>query len=125
MKNNRFFHLFYYYFLVIIGFIILCWYFWSRFLRERAIREIPDPFFNEIKFWILLIICMLYVYIIYKSIKNLNNKEENAQTIFRLIIVSAASFIIKPIYYFDTFIDRKSTRLNSSHSGESRMPSSA
>ena len=27
--------------------------------------------------------------------------------------------------YVSTFIDRKSTRLNSSHSGESRMPSSA
>ena len=34
-------------------------------------------------------------------------------------IISATSFILHPIS------DRKSTRLNSSHSGESRMPSSA
>ena len=27
--------------------------------------------------------------------------------------------------FFNTILDRKSTRLNSSHSGESRMPSSA
>ena len=32
----------------------------------------------------------------------------------------------KPVAFFDTSkLDRKSTRLNSSHSGESRMPSSA
>ena len=29
------------------------------------------------------------------------------------------------LYCTDALIDRKSTRLNSSHSGESRMPSSA
>ena len=30
-----------------------------------------------------------------------------------------------PVWYRDWETDRKSTRLNSSHSGESRMPSSA
>ena len=30
-----------------------------------------------------------------------------------------------PLNYATAFLDRKSTRLNSSHSGQSRMPSSA
>ena len=32
---------------------------------------------------------------------------------------------IRTLYQDDAQVDRKSTRLNSSHSGESRMPSSA
>ena len=42
-----------------------------------------------------------------------------------------ASYYLSRVYFFDVhppfgkLLDRKSTRLNSSHSGESRMPSSA
>ena len=40
------------------------------------------------------------------------------------VLIHAAGYIIICIF-LGAFLDRKSTRLNSSHSGESRMPSSA
>ena len=44
---------------------------------------------------------------------------------FSYTISSANTWEYKTIYYRDWETDRKSTRLNSSHSGETRMPSSA
>ena len=40
-------------------------------------------------------------------------------------LIRDAVMMRRDIQRFVTFLDRKSTRLNSSHSGESRMPSSA
>ena len=39
--------------------------------------------------------------------------------------VCEKEFLNFPIWFYNILLDRKSTRLNSSHSGESRMPSSA
>lgn len=38
----KFYDIMYYYCLTIIGSIMTSWIIWSRFIRERSIREIPD-----------------------------------------------------------------------------------
>ena len=47
------------------------------------------------------------------------------QSFFKFNDFSTNIFLLNPSPYRDWETDRKSTRLNSSHSGESRMPSSA
>ena len=49
------------------------------------------------------------------------NQPKNWQLGFQ----DAASQTMRDIVWFHDYIDRKSTRLNSSHSQQSRMPSSA
>ena len=76
----------------------------------------PEPFNlnkKEFKTWIIKQIRILY--------KNNNFiKEYEIYNQFFLAFIKRANFEIQ-----NNVIDRKSTRLNSSHSGESRMPSSA
>ena len=47
------------------------------------------------------------------------------QTAALLLMVAIAAILFNSYLAVDTAEDRKSTRLNSSHSGQSRMPSSA
>ena len=58
------------------------------------------------------------------------NCEESILTIFKNLPEISKQTLVYPtiintLWYRDWETDRKSTRLNSSHSGESRMPSSA
>ena len=59
--------------------------------------------------------------------KPIEKKQLIAKVIEKLVLngYDITPFIGKPLRYRDWETDRKSTRLNSSHSGESRMPSSA
>lgn len=103
MKKNK-----YYYILVSTGLIIVSWNFWTRFLRERTIKEIPDPYFNETKFWILFIICFLCFCSITICVKHLYNEKKNAQNLFQTLIFFIVSFFSKPIQIFDNFIKKTS-----------------
>ena len=51
--------------------------------------------------------------------------SENTDEVFEPIINFLVNHKDQYIFDFHDLIDRKSTRLNSSHSGQSRMPSSA
>ena len=53
------------------------------------------------------------------------NKYDGYSAINRAIKEAKGKYLIFWLLYRDWETDRKSTRLNSSHSGESRMPSSA
>ena len=94
--------------------------------------------------FLLLIILVVGIYVSYTGlIKRETSKALHAVINFVVVFILSASFIayapdyIKKINEFSSdistasldlgtkIIDRKSTRLNSSHSGESRMPSSA
>ena len=60
-----------------------------------------------------------------KEILKNNLKYKDQSVIISSIIVCHESFIIIDGHHRFTALDRKSTRLNSSHSQQSRMPSSA
>ena len=66
---NKKSNIIFYYLLVSLGLIITSWIIWSRFIRERTIRNIPDELFTEIRFWILLYICLIYFYVVKTLIK--------------------------------------------------------
>jgi len=55
-------------FIMFIGLGIVIWFIWVRFIRERLPRNIPFQL-NEISFYILLWICFIYFYIVYKLIR--------------------------------------------------------
>ena len=50
---------------------------------------------------------------------------KKAEVLVRIDAVAICATDLEIIYHGPPALDRKSTRLNSSHSGESRMPSSA
>ena len=82
-----------YYLFILIGLIATSWIIWSRFVRARTIREIPDYFLTEYRFWILLYICCVYLYVI----KNLLMPGES-NSIFTLLV--------DQIYQAFTILDR-------------------
>lgn len=53
----------------ILGSFLLIYLIWIRFIRERLPRDIPDLLLTEYNFWILLYICLIYIYIIKSLIK--------------------------------------------------------
>jgi DMSO/TMAO reductase YedYZ heme-binding membrane subunit len=75
MKNKIFklFQIVLHYCLILLGFIMFSWFIWNRFIRERAIRNVPETL-TELSFWVLLYICIVYFYII----KNLLFPKENS-----------------------------------------------
>lgn len=91
---NKFFNLFIYYFLIFLGLVITSWIIWSRFIRERTIRDIPDTLLTEYRFWILLYICFIYFYVIKNLIKP---KEANP------FIKEIINIIYKPLITLDHF----------------------
>ena len=65
----KIFNIIIYYFLLLNALIYVSWMIWARFIRERTIREIPDYLLTEYRFWILLYICAIYLYMIKSLIK--------------------------------------------------------
>jgi len=92
---NKLFNLFIYYFLLFLGLVITSWIIWSRFIRERIIRDIPDTFLTEYRFWILLYICFIYLYVI----KNLIKPKATNPFINDII-----NILYKPLITLDHFI---------------------
>lgn len=80
-----------FYILVLLGLLGTSWILWSRFIRERTIRNIPDELFTEYRFWLLLYICCIYIY----AIKNLI--KENKGINFHQFV----NFIWKPLTTLD------------------------
>ena len=64
---NKIFNLLSYYILLLLGLIGTSWIIWSRFIRERTIRNIPDELLTEYRVWILLYLCCIYFIIIKNS----------------------------------------------------------
>jgi hypothetical protein len=68
MKNKlllliNYFRNLYYFLVVLSGTTITSWIIWTRFIRERLPRDIPNDL-TESKFYLLLYICGIYLYII-------------------------------------------------------------
>lgn len=92
---NKLFNLFIYYLLLLLGLAITSWLIWSRFLRERTIRDIPDLLLTEYRFWILLYICFIYISVIKNLIKP---KQANS------FITNIINILYKPLTTLDHFI---------------------
>ena len=88
--------LLFYYILLFTGLFMTSWIMWSRFIRKRTIKNIPDELFSEYRFWILLYICCIYIYII----KNLI-KESKSDILPSQITKSLIDFIWKPLTILD------------------------
>lgn len=87
-KINQIVNLIIYYILLVFGLIITSWTIWSHFLRTRTIRDIPDIFFTEYRFWILLYICCIYLYVV----KNLAKPKES-----NIILLELSEMLFKPL----------------------------
>ena len=81
-----------YYFLLFLGLVGTSWIIWVRFIRERTIRNIPDEFFTKYRFWILIYICVIYIYVIKNYIKE--NKSN-------FILSNIINLIWKPLTLLD------------------------
>ena len=92
LKMNKILNLISYYILLLLGLIITSWIIWSRFLRTRTIRDIPDMFFSEYRFWILLYICCIYLYVV----KNLVKPKEG-----NIILLELSNLLFKPLSMLD------------------------
>jgi len=99
MKNNlvRFFT---YLSLLALGLITSSWLIWSRFIRERSIREIPDSLLTEYRFWILIYICWLYAYIL----KSLLITEKAEASEIKKLLYALGGYFYKPMITLDQFI---------------------
>ena len=89
--------------------------------------------------YLLLILCAVvtvgpFLWMILTSFKSYEESIQIPPTIFpEVFTVGSYREVVDKFPFFDFYVntflvlllDRKSTRLNSSHSGESRMPSSA
>ena len=89
---KKFFTIISYYILLLIGLIGTSWIIWSRFIRERVIRDIPDALLTEYRIWILVYICSIYLF----TIKNLV-KPIKSNIIFQEI----NKYIWKPLIILD------------------------
>lgn len=87
------------------------WIIWSRFIRERTIRDIPDGLFSEYRFWILLYLCVIYLYV-GKTLVKPNNSNAFLAYILELLLTPLKTldhFIKYNIYtkdykYMESFI---------------------
>jgi hypothetical protein len=87
-------HKLFYFLLILLGITITSWIIWARFIRERLPKDIPLDL-TEIKFYFLLYICILYLYII-KSL--LIPKEPHA------LIVKLIEILYAPLVTLDKSI---------------------
>lgn len=84
------------YLLILLGLVMISWILWSRFLRERTIRDVPDELFTEFRFWILAYISLIYFY----SVKNLI-KPKTENTIFLKILGEISKIFYLPLEKLD------------------------
>ena len=94
-----YFNIIFYYLLILVGLIITSWMIWSRFIRTRTIREIPDSLFTEYRFWILLYLCIIYINII----KNLYKPSE-IDPVVNSVIKEIITIVYKPLTTLDHMI---------------------
>lgn len=96
MKSNiiRILTLFSYYILLCLGLLSISWIIYVRFLRIRSIKDLPLSL-SEYGFWLLLYICLLYLF----SIIILFTKKTSNETAKILIEI-----IYKPMVTLDHFI---------------------
>lgn len=90
--NN--YKIFLYYLLAFLGFFILCWVIYIRFIRERLPRNIPFML-TEYWFYILIFICISYIYAIKVTIK---------PPVPNLFLFKIIGYIGLPVLVFDRFI---------------------
>ena len=98
MRLNKIFkiiNLIIYFILLFGGLIGTSWIIWARFIRQRTIRDIPDYLLTEYRFWLLLYICLIYLY----SIKSLL-KEPSSHIIYQEIN-KISNYIWKPLITLD------------------------
>ena len=69
MNINKILKTLSYYILILLGLFFISWMIWARFIRDRTIRNIPDDLLTEVRFWILVYICCIYIYVIKSLIK--------------------------------------------------------
>lgn len=91
-QMSKIIKLFIYYIFLLTGLILTSWLIWSRFIRERTVRDIPDDSFNEFRFWILLYICIIYIIVIKNLLKT--SKEIPGMT-------EVLNIIYKPLTILD------------------------
>jgi len=84
--------------LIFLGFALLTYYFWFRFIRERLPRDIPFEL-TSISFFILVGICVIYLYIILKIIYKINNNSSILNLFKKKIAI-----ILLPIKIFNDFL---------------------
>lgn len=89
-----------YYVLILVGLIGTSWLIWSRFICTRTIRDIPDMFMTEYRFWILIYICCIYLY----AIKTLIKENTTISPEIVSIMKSFREIIYKPLKTLDHFI---------------------
>jgi|ERR1700753_310620 len=92
---KKIFHTLLYYSLLLLGLIWTSWMVWSRFLRQRVIRDIPDAFLTEYRVWILIYICCIYLFVI----KNLIKPTET-----RIDFSFLTAYLWQPLTTLDHFI---------------------
>jgi hypothetical protein len=80
---------------IIIGFLMFLTYIYFRFIRERLPKDIPFTF-NILGFFITMVLCLLYAYVVWRLIKPSTRSNETM-----LIIID---FIFKPLKDFDNFL---------------------
>lgn len=96
-----------YYILLLLGLIATSWIIWSRFIRERTIRDIPDDALSEYRFWILIYICCIYLFVVKNLIRprptSIPMLNEFSEYIFKPLTtldhLIKYNFFIKPYYY--------------------------
>jgi hypothetical protein len=91
---KKYLDLFGLYLLWSIGAIAISWYLWSRFIRERLPKAIPFDL-SEIGLYILIYICLIYLYIVITLIKP---REPHP------IIIKAIEILFKPLTSLDAAI---------------------
>ena len=84
----------YKYILIGLGFIIVTWILWSRFIRIRIPKDIPFEL-TELRFYILLYICGIYLYILISIIKP---REQNP------LITRFVDILFTPLTLLDSSI---------------------
>lgn len=83
--------------LVFVGIIMIIYYIWFRFIRERLIRDIPFNL-NFLSLLFLIYICLLYIIIIVHLLK----KKPSSNTFTKLFYFLQKLFI--PLFTLDDFI---------------------
>lgn len=82
------------YYLIILGSILLLFFIWLKFIRERIPRDIPFKL-SIIGFFLLIEICLIYFYIIF-TLKKTQRKPN-------IFIETIITWIFKPLEAFDDF----------------------